>query len=237
MNLWRPQIWTPFADRCPDCNRRNRRRRFNPLRFAAGDVLLDTSGNVILDDSGNVMLSDGAGDSCCCGGATPCSLCPDTTPKTFTVTFSGTTIWNPSTCWVCYGPIFNVAAMADTPGGATNFDGTYTLTQNASDPCRWDCCLAGYRFRKWFYKTTCTGTPDVDVADCSTPPGNLIYLKRLSGGFELYAGLNGIDGQLFYDSFFAATCAGTFNATNDYTSTGVPGCYRVGYGGTAVITG
>jgi hypothetical protein len=66
------RLWTPFADRCRECGRRRPRRRYNPLKFAAGDRLLDASGNRILDASGNVMLDDGAGNGCCC-----CTQCPN----------------------------------------------------------------------------------------------------------------------------------------------------------------
>lgn len=108
------RLWTPFADRCGHCGRR-RRRRYNPLKFAAGDRLLDASGNRILDASGNVMLDDGAGNTCCCETVPNC-IC---TQLSAIITFSGVSI-----CTSCQTNQTNPLHSAQASG---SLDGTYTM--------------------------------------------------------------------------------------------------------------
>lgn len=149
MNLWRPTIWTPMSEQRRRARRGQywRRRLFDPLRFAAGDVLLDTSGNVILDASGNVMLSDGAGDDCCCGGIDPCAYCTGGGADTLDLSF------------------LDVVAC---DGCATRVYGSTTLTAlSLSDytlprilPCAWELTQSPLVDATGGYYTTsdCTGT-------------------------------------------------------------------------------
>lgn len=116
MNLWRPAIWTPMAEQRRRARRGQhwRRRLFDPLRFAAGDVLLDTNGNVILDASGNVMLSDGAGDDCCCE-----SLCPGQSITAMTVdTLSDAFVYPACGGFPCLGSGALFDGILDVSGGA-----------------------------------------------------------------------------------------------------------------------
>lgn len=55
MPIWRPQLWTPFAERQRRA-RRWRRMMYNPLKSVAGDIQLDANGDVILNADGDVVL-------------------------------------------------------------------------------------------------------------------------------------------------------------------------------------
>lgn len=138
------RLWTPFADRCRECGRRRPRRRYNPLKFAAGDRLLDASGNRILDASGNVMLDDGAGNGCCC-----CTQCPNDSdgnpvvPSRFcfcggsgaryyqiVAAISGVSICTGS--FTCNNDICNGGTMNRYEVSGSWSGGTYTLTHDPS---------------------------------------------------------------------------------------------------------
>jgi hypothetical protein len=137
------RLWTPFADRCERCGRR-RRRIYNPLKFAAGDRLLDASGNRILDASGNVMLDDGAGNGCCCGEqCNDSNLCED-----YADSYSIST-----DLWACLTKVIgDCPPFLDflTPPPWVGILQRWSTVESGHSPCIW---------RAWASSTEC-GEPD-----------------------------------------------------------------------------
>lgn len=218
MNLWRPAIWTPMAEQRRRARRGQywRRRLFDPLRFAAGDVLLDTSGNVILDASGNVMLSDGAGDDCCCGGEGCCAGDADQ----LEVSFIGITNCAATCAQLLFGSIQLTTLNL----------GTYTVTRDPSNPCYWEYLqdpavdIAGTYYPD---SASCTGTAEaitqLKVAVSRTYVLGLYWMQATATAITANSSVNTAYWEGFDDGSEcipaggnqANTSCGNLNATKD----------------------
>lgn len=199
--------------------------------------------------TGKLVRTPSTTTPCCCAGGPPppppppdcpgtaCDLC-DTAPITYTVTFAG--VATSTDCVSC-----TTAGSAVITGGSRidafgTFSGTFTLTQDAQNPCLWiytdDTSVFG--------ETHAT-------SDCSLQPFTtdvfVVFLQRLDADtFSLEARVErgGSALHLFRQTFAGASCMTSFSGGNgisaptcdtiDPANTG--GDADVAAGGTATVT-
>lgn len=205
---------------------------FEPLAdigtiFTVGARLLTGAGKRKLK-AGKRRISDGANTSCCC--CPDCSLCSDSTPAAYIVTFTGVTACN-TVCGHCAFPLDELA-FRNTSG--TTINGTYTLPCK-NTACAWYVNVPGIgTFDHWEDHSACVGTPFATRSDV-----DINLFKTVDGAgthFFLTATTDfGGNGSHFSDDIIDDTCnnGGGYSFTNNFTSVS---CTLFSYQGSATAT-
>lgn len=169
---------------------------------------------------------------CCCNG-TPlgcCPLCADHTPRTLTVTITGTSIIG--ACTVCAG-----GASYNGPGG--NFDGVYTLTRGPS-ACCWSATITTDPITD-YYDGACT------TERSTTTSFRVSLCKYTDAGTDYWSfvivGSNESTGNVLWLFLSLPVVAASANCLSDlptFTNISDGSCNGVyfypGTGGTAVVS-
>jgi hypothetical protein len=193
--------------------------------MAAGDKQYSSTGETRWNSTtGDAVVSSASNTGCCCGGA--CPQCNGTTPASFTVSFTGTTICNLGNC-LASG--FSDSIRVTGPGL-----GTYDVAYGGGASCGWQYVTTSSGFVVTYHagSSICGGS---GVAETTT-----LTIDVFAGGVGLSARAQLVSAHLGTAFLFnlvpTAPHDCTAHVVNNSATGACAGVSLIGRNGTATIT-